>query len=203
MLTVVLYLLLTLLVILVILVGSLFLPWKFGLTGELASAPEKFTGTGSATIGANTCGISVKLQKELVIGIGPYKNPWMKKSIKPNKSKQKTVKEKPSTKKKSKTLPIGFYKNLIKSTISRVHWHRLNLQGQINFQNPMKTGITMGLIQWLKMITPADRSRIDIDTKFVGNNQTDLAGDLQFRTQPAMLVIFAGIAYIRQKNNRG
>ena len=152
MLTVVLYLLLTLLVILVILVGSLFLPWKFGLTGELASAPEKFTGTGSATIGANTCGISVKLQKELVIGIGPYNNPWLKKSIKPNKSKQKTVKEKPSTKKKSKTLPIGFYKNLIKSTISRVHWHRLNLQGQINFQNPMKTGITMGLIQWLKMI---------------------------------------------------
>ena len=102
MLTVVLYLLLTLLIILVILVGSLFLPWKFGLTGEIVSTPGEFTGTGSATIGANTCGISVKLQKELVIGIGPYNNPWLKKSIKSNKSKQKTVKDKPSTKKKGK-----------------------------------------------------------------------------------------------------
>ena len=199
MLTVVLYLLLTLLIILVILVGSLFLLWKFGLTGEIVSTPGEFTGTGSATIGANTCGISVKLQKELVIGIGPYNNPWLKKSIKSNKSKQKTVKDKPSTKKKGKKLQVGFYKNLLKSTISRIHWHHLNLQGQINFQNPMKTGIAMGLIQWLKTITPADRSDIDIDTKFVGNHQTDLTGDLQFRTQPAMLAIFAGLAYIRHK----
>jgi len=199
MLTVVLYLLLTLLVILVILIGSLFLPWKFGLTGEMVSTPGEFTGKGSATIGANTFGVSINLQKELVIGIGPYNHPWLQKSLKTNKPKQKTVKKKPKTSKKSQKFSVELYKELIKSTISRIHWHRLNLQGQINFQNPMKTGITMGLIQLLKTITPADRSHIDIDPKFVGNHQTELAGDLQFRTQPAMLAIFAGIAYIRHK----
>ena len=201
MLSAVLYLLL---VLIIILLGSLFLPWKVGARGSINTKSELIQGTGAVTIGGKSFGIMVSFLPEMVLCLGQYHNPWITKSLdgKVKKKPPKVFKEKKKqtfSEQLQKLNQIPLWKKLIRSTLEKIHWERVYIDGYVGFSSPMTTGLLMGLVAWLKTILPPSKTTIKILPHFNGQSDSNLTGDLLFRLHPAILAISVGWVYIHNK----
>lgn len=196
-----------LLLLIIILLGSLCLPWKVGARGSIKTKSELIQGTGAVTVGGRSFGIMVRFLPEMVLCLGPYSNPWITKSLAGNVKKKKKKPPKALKEKKKKTISeqlqqldqIPLWKKLIRSTLEKIHWERVYIDGYVGFSSPMITGLLMGLVAWLKTILPPSKTTIKIMPHFKGQSDFNLTGDLLFRLHPAILAISVGWVYIRNK----
>ncbi len=197
-------LLLTLLLIIALLLGILFLPWKIGARGKLESNAESFQGLGSATVGGKSFGIMVRFLPEIRLCVGPYSNPWLSKSLGTKDTKKSDKKPKPKPKQKfseqfDKINQVPLWKKLLRTTMRNIYLEQFSIDGTVGFQNPMSTGLLMGTITWFKTILPDIGTSLNIHPHFNGQTIVNLSGIILLRVQPAILAISVGWAYIRNK----
>ena len=196
--------LITLLLIIALLLGILFLPWKIGARGKLESNAELIQGYGNATVGGRSYGIMVRFLPEIRLCLGPYSNPWFSKSLgtKGKKKTDKTPEPKPKqtfSEQFEKLNQVPLWKKLLRTAIRNIHLEQCSIDGTVGFPNPMSTGLLMGTIAWIKTILPKSGTNLNIRPHFNGPAIFDLSGIILLRVQPAILAISVGWVYIRNK----
>ncbi|MFH1852294.1 MAG: hypothetical protein ABIA75_08120 [Candidatus Neomarinimicrobiota bacterium] len=196
-----------LLILIVILLGILFFPWRIGVRGQAVTVDGQMVFTGAATVGGRAIGLCLSFLPAFQLGIGPYSKTWIKVTLKksakrrpPKKPKKIKIKPKKTFAQQLQALDrMPLMKKLVAAVLRKIHWERLTLTGQLGLKNPMTTGLISGMVAWLKTILPTPPTRIDITTHFNGRLNLDLSGDLVFRLQPGVLAITALVVYIRNK----
>lgn len=190
------------LILLALLLGSLFLPWRIGLRGTVSGDKHKMEFGGAVTAGGRRTGIMFRFAPQSQLACGPYRHPWLIISLGGKKAPEKAPEpqpKKPAKRRRGPGATIDLVKKLIRAVVSEISWECCELHGTVGGIDPQTTGLIVGLAAWVKPWLPPAKTNLNLTPDFSAAAVTDVTGDLRFRLRPALLAISAGWVYIRNK----